>query len=145
MSSLVFAFASIGNGGVSDSERMRIAFALTSKFPVVRFSLDAPLLFSSTPVTAIQNSARNFPAFAKASLPQSSSSKTICKSPERSRRSTKIRLPLFLLFCTQPITVTSSPILALTTSAHLWLLFKPNIDSAIIFSPTSLILLYKIL
>lgn len=45
-----------------------------------------------------------------------------------------MRLPKFLLFCTQPITVTFSPILAFDTSVHLWLLCKPCIDSAILCS-----------
>ena len=106
-SSLVLEFSSIGNGGVSDSDKMRRLLARTSMAPVARFSLTAPERASTRPVTAITYSLLNFSAFAKLSAPQSLSSKMICRIPERSRKSTKIIPPLFLLFCTQPMTVTS--------------------------------------
>ena len=86
------------------------------------------------PVTAMTNSLRSFSAFEKLSAPQSLSSKIICKIPLLSLKSTKIMPPLFLLFCTQPITVTCSPTLAVPSSVHLWDRFSPIIDSAMISS-----------
>lgn len=78
-----------------------------------------PSLASTVPVTAITNSLRSRSALAKLSSLQSFSSKIICKIPDRSRKSTKISPPLFLLFCTHPITVTFDPMEAAFTSVHL--------------------------
>ena len=133
-SSLVLEFSSIGKGGVSDSDRIRRPDARTSMAPVARFSLTPPDRASTFPVTAMTNSLRSFSAFEKLSAPQSLSSKMICKIPLLSLKSTKIMPPLFLLFCTQPITVTCSPTLAVPSSVHLWDRFSPIIDSAIISS-----------
>ena len=113
---------------------MRISFARISISPVFKFSLTAPERATTLPATAIQNSLRSRSAFAKLSLPQSASSKISCRMPERSRKSTKIIPPLFLLFCTQPITVTVSPIFAVVSSVQRWLLFKPFIVSAMFLS-----------
>ena len=124
----------MGKGGVSDSERIRISSAITSISPVFRFSFTAAVLFATVPVTATTYSLRRDSAFANPSLPTLGSSNTIC-SPERSRKSAKIRLPRFLRFCIQPITVTCWPILLPETSVHLWLLCNPFIDSAIILPP----------
>ena len=131
MSSLVFEFSSIWNGGVCDSERTLIDVAITSISPVFKFSFTAAERFWTIPSTATTNSLLKVPAFAKPSAPTLFSSNTICNIPLLSLKSIKIRLPKFLLFCTHPITVTFSPILALDTSVHLWLLCKPCIDSAI--------------
>ena len=130
ISSFVLLFSSIGKGGVSASERIRICSAMISISPVARFSLTAPALFSTLPTTATTNSLLSFSAFAKFSLPHLSSSKISCKIPLLSRRSTKMIPPLFLCFATHPITVTVSPMLAADTSVHLWVLFNPCIDSA---------------
>jgi hypothetical protein len=124
----------MGKGGVSDSERMRRLAALTSIAPVARFSLTPPERASTLPVTAMTNSLLSFSAFVKLSVPQSHSSKIICKIPLLSLRSTKIMPPLFLLFCTHPMTVTVSPTLAVLSSVHLWDRFSPIIDSAMISS-----------
>ena len=131
ISSFVFDSVSIGKGGVSASAKMRTCLARTSISPVARFSFTAPPRFSTVPVTAITNSLRIFSALAKASSPQSASSKISCKMPERSRRSTNMIPPLFLCFCTQPITVTVSPTFFTESSPQRWLLFNPCIDSAI--------------
>ena len=133
-SSFTVISASIGKGGVSDSDKIRILSTFTSISPVARFSFTAPLLFSTVPVTAITNSALKEPAFLKPSSPIVSSSKYNWINPLLSRKSTKIRLPRFLLFCTHPIRVTVSPIFSLETSVHLWDLFNPFMDSAILFS-----------
>ena len=132
-SSFVLLFSSIGKGGVSDSARIRKDSALTSMAPVARFSFTAPERASTRPSTAITNSLLNFSAFSKFSVPQSFSSKMIWRIPERSLKSTKIIPPLFLLFWTQPMTVTFSPIWADVNSVHLWDRFSPTIDSALIF------------
>ena len=95
---MVLLFSSMGNGGVSDSESTRMDLARTSMAPVARFWFTAPERASTRPVTAITNSLRSFSAFAKFSAPQSLSSNIICKMPERSRKSTKMIPPLFLLF-----------------------------------------------
>jgi len=113
---------------------MRRLVAITSISPVFKFSLTAAERFCTVPSTATTYSLLKVPAFANPSAPTLSSSNTICNRPLLSRRSIKIRLPKFLLFCTQPITVTFSPMLALLTSVHLWLLCKPFIDSAMIVS-----------
>ena len=42
----------------------------------------------------------------------------------------KMMPPLFLCFATHPMTVTVSPTLAAESSPHLWVLFRPFIDSA---------------
>ena len=132
-SSLVLIFSSTGNGGVSDSDKMRSVLTVTSISPVAKSSLIAPPRFLTTPSTAITNSLLRFLAFSKTSL--SFSSNTNWRIPDLSLKSIKIRLPKFLLFWTQPITVTVSPIFLLLTSVHLWLLWSPCIDSAITFPP----------
>ena len=134
-SSLVLASSSTGNGGVSASDKILSVFTVTSISPVAIFSLTAPLRCLTTPSAAITNSLLRFLAFSKTS--PSFSSKTNCKRPERSLKSIKIKLPKFLLFWTHPITVTVSPIFLLDTSVHLWLLWSPCIDSAIILPPNS--------
>ena len=126
--------SSMGKGGVCASDKMRRFKARISIWPVAIFSLMAPPRFSTRPVTAITNSLLSVPAFSKPSVPISFSSKTNCNRPERSRRSTKIKLPRFLLFWTQPMTVTCSPMCALDTSVHRCVRCKPFIDSAIISS-----------
>ena len=133
-SSFVLEFSSIGNGGVSASERIRISFAMISISPVAKFLLIPPARSATSPVIATTYSLLNFSAFAKLSLPHLSSSKITCKIPLRSRRSTKIIPPLLRLFCTHPITVTVSLTFLLLTSVHLWVLCNPFIDSAIIAS-----------
>ena len=120
----------MGKGGVSASDRMRTDCARTSISPVARFSFTAPARLSTLPTTAATNSLRSLPAFAKPSSPTSPSSKMICRMPERSLRSTKMMPPLFLCFATHPMTVTVSPTLAAESSPHLWVLFRPFIDSA---------------
>ena len=70
--------ASIGNGGVSDSERTRSSSARSSIAPVARFSLTAPERAVTLPFTAITNSLLSFSAFAKPSLSISPSSKITC-------------------------------------------------------------------
>ena len=132
MSSLVLLSASIGNGGVSDSDNTRIALARTSILPVASLSFTAPERAVTSPVTATTNSLRSFSAFANPSLPISLSSKINRKMPERSLRSTNIMPPLFLCFCTHPITVTVSPIFCSLSSAQRHVRFKPFIDSAIV-------------
>ena len=92
------------------------------------------VLSVTTPVAATTYSLRSFAAFSNTSLPQSCSSYTSCKIPERSLRSMKIRPPLFLYLATQPITVTVLPTSALLSSVHLWVLCIPFIDSAIVSS-----------
>ena len=108
-----------------------MSFARTSIAPVFRFSFTAPERFSTTPVTATTNSARSFVAFSNPSAPVSLSSKINCMIPERSRKSTKMMPPLFLLFCTQPITVTVCPTFSFVSSAHRHVRRRPFIDSAI--------------
>ena len=132
-SSFVWEFSSMGKGGVSASDRMRISEAITSISPVFRLSFTAAARFSTVPVTATTYSLRREPAFAKPSLPTFGSSKTIWSRPERSRKSMKIKLPKFLRFCTQPMTVTCWPISLPDTSVHLWVLCRPFIDSAMFF------------
>ena len=131
-SSFVLIFSSIGNGGVSDSDNTRICSATTSISPVFKFSLTAPERFCTFPTTAITYSLRIPYAFLKPSLPTVFSSNKICKIPLLSLKSTKMSAPRFLLVCTQPITVTVSPIFAAETSVHLCVLFKPTIDSAML-------------
>ena len=133
-SSFTVISASIGKGGVSDSDKIRMLSTFTSMSPVSRFSFTAPLRFSTVPVTAITNSALKEAAFLKPSSPIVSSSKYNWIKPLLSRKSTRIRLPRFLLFCTHPIRVTVSPIFSLETSVHLWDRFNPFMDSAILFS-----------
>ena len=132
ISSLVWIFSSIGNGGVSDSERILKVLAAISMSPVFKFSLTAPLLLITSPSTAITNSLRSVYALSKPSLPIIFSSKRIWRIPLLSLKSTKISEPRFLLLATQPITVTFLPISADETSVHLCDLFKPTIDSAIL-------------
>ena len=127
----------MGKGGVCDSERMRRSFAMISILPVVILGLTAPERFSTVPVTAITYSFLNWPARANPSAPVVSSLKISCSRPERSLKSIKIRLPRLRLFWTQPITVTVSPMAALTVSAHRWVLCNPLIDSAIILPPAA--------
>ena len=124
-------FSSIGKGGVSDSERILKDSAAISISPVLRFSLTAPLLFTTLPTTAITNSFLKVYALSKPSLPMIFSSKSICKMPLLSLKSTNISEPRLRLLATQPITVTVLPISAPDTSVHLCVLFKPTIDSAI--------------
>ena len=133
-SSFVLLSASIGNGGVSDSESTRISFARNSIAPVSRFSFTAPERFDTVPFTATTNSLLSFSALANPSASISPSSKITCKIPDRSRTSTKIIPPLLRCFCTQPITVTSCPSFASLNSAHLQVRFNPFIDSAILSS-----------
>ena len=142
-SSLVLDSASIWNGGTSDSESMRSCFARTSYSPVASSVLTPPARFSSVPTTAMQYSARSLSAFSKDCVPQSDSSNMICNMPVLSRRSVNMMPPLFLLFCTQPITVTSLPVGAPTTSAHLCVLFKPSIASAITVPLLCILILNK--
>ena len=123
--------SSIGNGGVSASERMRKDSAFTSSSPVARFSLTAPERAITSPSTAMTNSLRSFAAFSKPSSLIGPFSKIICIIPLLSRRSTKIIPPLLRLFCTQPIRVTFFPISAFVTSAQRQVLFRPFMDSAI--------------
>ncbi len=141
-SSLVWLSSSMGKGGVSDSERIRILSAATSISPVFKFSFTAAERFCTNPSTAMTNSFLKVPAFKNPSSPTVSWSNTICRIPERSLKSTKISAPKFLLFCTHPITVTFSPIFSVETSVHLWVLFNPCIDSAIFSLLTSLDLFY---
>ena len=131
-SSLVLESSSIGNGGVSASESILNSLAIISSLPVARSAFSAPFLLTKVPDTAIQNSALILLAFSNISIPQDSSSKIICTIPLLSLKSKNMIPPLTLFLATQPITQTVSPTLASTTSAHLWLLFKPSIDSAII-------------
>ena len=133
---MVLLSASMGKGGVCASARIRMLSALTSISPVFKFSLVAPERFVTVPTTAMTYSLLSLSAFAKFSAPQSLSSKIICKMPERSLKSTNTIPPLFLCFCTHPMTVTFCPSLAMETSVHLWVLFKPCIDSAIYLPPT---------
>ena len=56
--------------------------------------LGGPVLYAGVLIIALIA----VPALANPSAFTSFSSKTICKSPERSLKSTKIRLPKFLLF-----------------------------------------------
>ena len=97
-SSFVLLFSSMGNGGTSDSERIRRDLARTSMVPVFKLGFAAPDRFSTIPVTATVNSLLNRSALEKLSSPQSLSSKMIWMIPERSLRSVKIIPPLFLLF-----------------------------------------------
>ena len=79
ISSLVLIFSSIGKGGVSDSERILKDSAAISISPVLRFSLTAPLLFTTLPTTAITNSFLKVYALSKPSLPMIFSSKVSVK------------------------------------------------------------------
>ena len=143
ISSLVFEFSSTGNGGVSASERILISSAMISISPVLRLGLIPPSLLLTLPVTAITNSERSFSAFVYPSAPTLLSSKISWRIPLLSLRSTKMIPPLFLLFCTHPMTVTFSPIIELSTSVHLLVLLRPNIDSAILISSLSIPILYR--
>ena len=134
-SSFVLLFSSIGNGGVSASARVRRVLTRISISPVFRLVFTAPERASTTPVTAITNSLLRRVAFSKPASSISPFSKISCMIPVRSRRSTNIIPPLFLLFCTQPIRVTVSPILAVVTSVQRWVRFIPFIDSAISLPP----------
>ena len=96
-SSFVLILASIGNGGVSDSERIRSCDATTSISPVLRFSFTAPERFSTFPTTAITYSFLSVYALSNPSFPTEFSSNTICKRPLLSLKSTNISEPRFLL------------------------------------------------
>ena len=119
ISSFVLESSSMGNGGVSASDSTRRLSAITSISPVASFSFTAAVLRCTLPVMAITNSLRSVPAFSKPSVPITGSSNTTCIRPLLSRRSTNMSEPRFLLFCTQPIRVTSLPISPVVTSAHL--------------------------
>ena len=134
-SSLVFVFSSIGKGGVSDSERMRSVLARTSSSPVGSFGFGSERR-SRRPSTAMQYSLFKLCALWNTSSPQSSSSKISCRIPLRSRRSVNTTPPLLRLRCTQPMTVTSLPRVAPTTSPQRCVLFKPLIDSDILYLPS---------
>ena len=56
----------------------------------------------------------------------------------------KTRPPLLRFFCTHPIMVTVSPTLTADSSPHLWVLFKPCIDSAIFYISFSLVPFYSL-
>ena len=142
-SSFVLEFSSIGNGGVSDSDKILSSSGLISIAPVARFSLTAPERFSTVPTIATTNSLLSFAAFSRSALSVLPSSKTTWISPERSRTSTKTSPPLFLFFCTHPMMVTFSPMFASESSAHRCVLFSPVIDSAILISPPAFLFPYK--
>ena len=120
------------NGGVSASARIRSSVGNTSISPVARFSFTAPERFATVPTTATTYSERSFVAFSITAASVFPSSHTIWMIPERSLTSTNTSPPLFLFFCTHPIIVTVSPILAADSSAHLCVLLSPFIDSAMI-------------
>ena len=119
------------NGGVSDSESTRSSSGIISISPVAMFSLTAPDRFATFPTTATTYSLRSFAAFSISAASTLPSSNTTWIIPERSLTSTNTRPPLLRFFCTQPIMVAVSPTLAADSSPHLWVLFKPCIDSAI--------------
>ena len=126
--------SSIWNGGVSDSERIRSSFAISSIFPVFMFGLTfSGVLAAISPRTASTYSLRMVSALANRACSAVLPSMAICTRPVLSRRAMNISCPRSRLRCTQPITVTSCPIIVSFTSQHIQLLFKPVNDSPISF------------
>src|SRR5699024_6710832 len=111
---------------------MRISFGSTSISPVAILSLTAPERLATSPTMATTYSERRDAAFSRIAGSVFPSSHTTWMMPERSRTSTKTSPPLFLFFCTHPMTVTVSPTFAADSSPQRWVLFNPCIDSAIV-------------
>ena len=132
MSSFVFEFSSIGNGGVCDSESTRSSLGITSISPVAILSFTAPERLSTFPTTATTYSARKDAAFSMIAASVVPSSHTTCIIPERSLTSVNTSPPLFLFFCTHPMIVTVSPTLAAESSPQRCVLLSPCIDSAMV-------------
>ena len=110
-------WSSIWKGGVLEVLSTTILVTYTSMAPVASFSLSWPSGRSRTvPLTMIGHSERMVSASWNVSSSQTSGSNSSWVTPSRSRRSTKIRPPWSRLCQTQPVSVTSSPMLASRSS-----------------------------
>src|SRR4051812_25710640 len=108
--------SSMGNGGVSDSARCSASSTESSISPVARLGLTLPgSRLTTSPAADSTCSGRS--RWASAWAPGAVSGwKTSCTTPERSRRSMKIKPPWSRRRCTQPATRTCSPSRAASSS-----------------------------